>query len=636
MTDSKFKVDQKILVGMDQSKLQQYQTVFMSIDKNKDGFIDKDELLEAFKCLGFRDLSLSDIEELIKKVDINNNDKVEYQEFLLLLKNYEGIEGTLTQTKDKSGKNMFQVKNNDNMSYSTFSEEEKAAFAKIINIVLADDKDVKNLLPLNPETLDLFPALKTGIILCKLVNSAVPGTIDERVINKKENMNIFLCAENLTLALAAMKSIGIKVIGIDTSTILNQKHTLILGILWQLIKQLMFKQLSIKTVPEIIRLLEEGEEMSDLLKLPPEEILKRWFNYHLKKAGHPNKLNNFSSDLKDSEKYTILLNQLDPSKCDKSGLNEKDLHKRADKVLSNAKKLGAESYITSNDICKGNDKLNLLFCAEIFNSHNGLEPLTQEEYEAAKLLYDDVEGTREERAFRMWINSLGLDDVYVNNLYEDVRSGVLLLKVIDKIKSGSVNWPKVDLHPKNNFAKVVNCNEAIAACKKIPISTSSTAGSDINRPERKLILGIVWQLMRENTLQVLGNKTEQDIINWANTMSKVSPPLTSFQDKRLCDSLIFIDICAAIESRVVDWNIVKKDEQTPEAYENNAKYAISIARKLGAAVFLVWEDITEVKPKMCMTFVAGLYEVQHLYEKLKKEKGQLEKAGITEVHNLED
>lgn len=93
----------------------------------------------------------------------------------------------------------------------------------------------------------------------------------------------------------------------------------------------------------------------------------------------------------------------------------------------------------------------MLFTAEIFNHLHGLEDLNKEEeeaYEKAKLLDDDVEGTREERAFRMWINSMGIDDVYVNNLYEDVRSGVLLLKVIDKIKPGVINWKKLIWHLK--------------------------------------------------------------------------------------------------------------------------------------------------------------------------------------------
>jgi len=33
---------------------------------------------------------------------------------------------------------------------------------------------------------------------------------------------------------------------------------------------------------------------------------------------------------------------------------------------------------------------------------------------------------------------------------------------------------------------------------------------------------------------------------------------------------------------------------SPEEIENNCKYVISAARKLGATIFLVWEDIKDV------------------------------------------
>ena len=38
----------------------------------------------------------------------------------------------------------------------------------------------------------------------------------------------------------------------------------------------------------------------------------------------------------------------------------------------------------------------------------------------------------------------------------------------------------------------------------------------------------------------------------------------------------------------------------------NAKYAISVARRAGATIFLLWEDIVEVKQKMLITFVGAL------------------------------
>lgn len=59
----------------------------------------------------------------------------------------------------------------------------------------------------------------------------------------------------------------------------------------------MFFKIDLKNHPYLIRLKKEDEEISDLLKLPKEELLIRWFNYHLANAGHPNKINNFSKDI---------------------------------------------------------------------------------------------------------------------------------------------------------------------------------------------------------------------------------------------------------------------------------------------------------------------------------------------------
>ena len=75
-------------------------------------------------------------------------------------------------------------------------------------------------------------------------------------------------------------------------------------------------------------------------------------------------------------------------------------------------------------------------------------------------------------------------------------------------------------------------------------------------------------------------------------------------------------VCAAIEPKAIDWEIVQKGE-TDEEKENNAKYILSIARKLGAVIFSVWEDITKVNPKMILVLVCSLFEV---IEERKKQK----------------
>lgn len=65
---------------------------------------------------------------------------------------------------------------------------------------------------------------------------------------------------------------------------------------------------------------------------------------------------------------------------------------------------------------------------------------------------------------------------------------------------------------------------------------------------------------------------------------------------------------------------------TDEQIENNAKYAISISRKLGATVFLVWEDIRDMKIKMLTTFLAAIMDVYNLEFALKNEKNKIKQA----------
>ena len=58
-----------------------------------------------------------------------------------------------------------------------------------------------------------------------------------------------------------------------------------LGILWQLVRLLSMKDIDLADCPEIYRLLQDGEELSDLQKLKSEQILIRWMNFHLAKAN---------------------------------------------------------------------------------------------------------------------------------------------------------------------------------------------------------------------------------------------------------------------------------------------------------------------------------------------------------------
>ena len=605
-----YQADIKLIQSFKPEDYSEMERVFKAFDTNKNGVMERNEFLELLHALGHRELKQEDADALMDGVDIKDRNSMTFTEFLNVMKKITNKEGKLqiNTFKNKAGKTMVRLSKVDNsMQFQTFSEEERTAYVKVINSALADDPVCKKYLPIDPDSNEIFDRIKDGVLLCKLINKAQEGTIDERVINKKDNMNIFQQVENLNLAISAAKSIGLNCIGLNYDSIMDGKnYIMVLGLMWQVVKLVVMRNIQLKHHPELIRLLNPGEQLSDLLKLSPEQLLLRWFNYHLKQAGYDKKITNFSGDVKDSEKYTILLNQLNKNLCDKSALNDSDLKKRAKKVIDNSKKLGAESYITPDDIVAGNSKLNTLFVASIFNAYPGLEPPTEQEaMDAAKLLDDDVEGAREERAFRMWINSLGLNDengepIHINNLYEESRDGLLLLRTLDRIKPGCVNWKIVDKKPNNPFKKTANCNEVIDASKKSNYKIVGIGGGDIRDGNKKYILAIVWQMMRAHSLQVIGNKTEEELVAWGNDRVDSQYKVKSLKDKKLCNSLYFIHIMKSIED--------------DEAKENNAKYAISIARKLGATVFLVWEDIAEVKSKLLLTLLASIYEVGANYK----------------------
>ena len=51
-----------------------------------------------------------------------------------------------------------------------------------------------------------------------------------------------------------------------------------------MIRRGLLSKIDIKLHPELYRLLEDDETLEQFLRLPPDQILLRWFNYHLKAA----------------------------------------------------------------------------------------------------------------------------------------------------------------------------------------------------------------------------------------------------------------------------------------------------------------------------------------------------------------
>ncbi|KAM0918803.1 hypothetical protein ACQ4PT_008621 [Festuca glaucescens] len=508
----------------------------------------------------------------------------------------------------------------------TISESEKASYVGHINAYLAEDPFLKKALPVNPATDQLFHLTKDGVLLCKLVNLAVPGTIDERAINTKRMLNLWEKNENHTLCLNSAKAIGCTVVNIGTQDLAEGRPHLILGLISQIIKIQLLADVNLKSTPQLVELVEDSEEMEELMSLSPEKILLRWMNFQLKKGGFQRTVTNFSSDTKDSEAYACLLNVLAPECSAKPfPMSVKDLLHRARLVLEHADRMGCKRYLAPKDIVDGLQNLNLAFVAHIFQKRNGLSK-QMKKVTFVDGLSDDAQVSREERSFRLWINSLGISS-YINNVFEDLRNGWVLLEVMDKVSPGSVNWKMANRPPiKLPFRKVENCNQVLKIGKDIHFSLVNIAGTDVVQGNKKLILAFLWQLMRYNILQLLKNlrfrsngkeMTDDDILLWANKQVKDSgkqSQMESFKDRSLSSGIFFVNLLGAVEPRVVNWSLVTKGEKDEEK-QMNASYIISVARKLGCCIFLLPEDILEVNQKMMLSLTASI-----MYWHLKRPK----------------
>uniref|UniRef100_A0A8C1PB51 Plastin 1 (I isoform) n=1 Tax=Cyprinus carpio TaxID=7962 RepID=A0A8C1PB51_CYPCA len=578
--------------------LEDLREAFNKIDIDNSGYVSDFELQELFREASFH-IPGYKIREIVEKFmagDTNKDEKISFEEFVAIYQELRSKEVRETFRKCISRRDGIRSFGGTSRISSegtqhSYSDEEKVAFVNWINKALADDPDCKQLIPMDPETDSLFKSVKDGILLCKMINLSQPDTIDERVINTKK-CTPFTMTENLVLALNSASAIGCTVVNIDAQDMKAGTPHLVLGLLWQIIKIGLFLS---------SRVLIASEELDHLMSMSPEDLLLRWVNYHLKAAGWQ-QIRNFSDDIKVTEVLGLFLL-----------IGIRDDEKRAELMLRQADRLDCRQFVTPNDVVAGNHKLNIAFIANLFNTYPALNRPARNGIDYA------IEGeTREDRTFRNWMNSLGVTP-HVNHLYSDLQDGLIILQLYERIQV-PVDWTRVNKPPYtilgSNMKKLENCNYSVALGKKeAKFSLVGIGGENINEGSPMHTLALVWQLMRRYTLKVLsdigdGEKvSDQVIINWVNNTLKQGQKdsyINSFKDKSISTSLPVINLIDTIVPKAIKYEMVKSGDMTPEDKLNNAKYAISMARKIGVRVYALPDDLVEVKPKMVMTVFACL------------------------------
>jgi plastin-1 len=202
----------------------------------------------------------------------------------------------------------------------------------------------------------------------------------------------------------------------------------------------------------------------------------------------------------------------------------------------------------------------------------------------------------------------------------------------------------------SKFKQVENTNYCIELGKQNGMSLVGIQGSDIVDKNKTLVLGLVWQLMRcvVSALSLISNPTfyrmsitktlsslsksgqgraisDTEMLKWANATAQKGKPgvktIRSFKDPSITTGLFFLDVLEGIKPGIVDPSLVYNvsDHGDYEERRQNgkvclsetrarcwadssvlvtAKLAISIARKMNALIFLVPEDIVDVRPRL--------------------------------------
>jgi hypothetical protein len=100
---------------------------------------------------------------------------------------------------------------------------------------MANETDLAHLLPISNKGTALFSACRDGILLSKLLNRSVAGTINTASLNKNIRHPVHM-SENLIKVLDGCKSIGVKVHNICPQDIIDAVPHLCLSIISQILK----------------------------------------------------------------------------------------------------------------------------------------------------------------------------------------------------------------------------------------------------------------------------------------------------------------------------------------------------------------------------------------------------------------
>jgi len=224
-----------------------------------------------------------------------------------------------------------------------------------------------------------FKSFGSGVLLCKILNQIQPGAVNTRIL-KLHPRSVHEQIQNINLALDGAKMLGANFVNIQAEDVI-EGSPLILSLIWKFIRMSGLKEVSLRSHPEIIHLMNPKEDPLEFVKNSKDKdgLLLRWVNANLYNAGLP-PVANLGKDLANGKAILGVMTQVCPSHVFQSIdlnhlLSSNDPETRSFAILDIINKLDLEPILNEQNILAGNSAVNTLFLGHLFHYYPGLKQI---------------------------------------------------------------------------------------------------------------------------------------------------------------------------------------------------------------------------------------------------------------------
>jgi hypothetical protein len=298
--------------------------------------------------------------------------------------------------------------------------------------------------------------------------------------------------------------------------------------------------------------------------------------------------------------------------------------------LGAARILGVEPILAAADVATGSRHLLLAFIATLFNELPALPPPPSSTPTAPAP--EPAEQTASEGleldSFRAWLRCLDLGAAVAlqsPQLLVDLADGAVLVRALEAVAPGATSAEErrradealAATGAKATFARLAAGSAFVAAARRLGLSVPGLGGADIAGRNAKLVLGALWQVRRRHLVGLLqreGQRTvgDADVLAWANRAATWvaggaaaarsdgdGPAVHAARDLRDASPKFLLHVLAGAFPDSVDLGLASANEL------DNARLALSLARRSGCSVFGVAEELVARNPRAIFAFLAA-------------------------------